>query len=195
MGCHSREQIQTYTVPKEPKAVAVADATDVKPGEPTDRMLAAILPAGGEAWFFKAVGQIPIRREGGSASEGALLAAADVLQSGGVFGIYPEGTRTRDGNLHRGHTGVAVNAGARWLLHCGDAYFNHAQVATPPSCPPLLGVFQRLLASDNAARVANTERLRELAAAHGDEVQLFSAHDRHELERFQAANTAAGSAT
>ena len=59
------------------------------------------------AWFFKAVGQIPIRREGGSASEGALLAAADVLQSGGVFGIYPEGTRTRDGNLHRGHTGVA----------------------------------------------------------------------------------------
>ncbi len=59
------------------------------------------------AWFFRAVGQIPIRREGGSASEGALLAAADVLDSGGVFGIYPEGTRTRDGNLHRGHTGVA----------------------------------------------------------------------------------------
>ncbi len=59
------------------------------------------------AWFFRAVGQIPIRREGGSASEGALLAAADVLERGGVFGIYPEGTRTRDGNLHRGHTGVA----------------------------------------------------------------------------------------
>src|SRR5690349_8705842 len=59
------------------------------------------------AWFFRAVGQIPIRREGGSASEGALLAAADVLHKGGVFGIYPEGTRTRDGRLHRGHTGVA----------------------------------------------------------------------------------------
>ncbi len=59
------------------------------------------------AWFFRAVGQIPIRREGGSASEGALAAATDVLERGGVFGIYPEGTRTRDGYLHRGHTGVA----------------------------------------------------------------------------------------
>jgi 1-acyl-sn-glycerol-3-phosphate acyltransferase len=59
------------------------------------------------AWFFRAVGQIPIRREGGTASDGALSAATDVLESGGVFGIYPEGTRTRDGFTHRGHTGVA----------------------------------------------------------------------------------------
>jgi 1-acyl-sn-glycerol-3-phosphate acyltransferase len=59
------------------------------------------------AWFFRAVGQIPIRREGGSASERALASATEVLEQGGVFGIYPEGTRTRDGYLHRGHTGVA----------------------------------------------------------------------------------------
>lgn len=59
------------------------------------------------AWFFRAVGQIPIRREGGSASERALAAAQDVLEAGGVFAIYPEGTRTRDGYLHRGHTGFA----------------------------------------------------------------------------------------
>ncbi|MGQ0805651.1 MAG: lysophospholipid acyltransferase family protein [Actinomycetota bacterium] len=58
-------------------------------------------------WFFSAVGQIPIRREGGSASERALASATDVLEQGGTFGIYPEGTRTRDGYLHRGHTGVA----------------------------------------------------------------------------------------
>jgi 1-acyl-sn-glycerol-3-phosphate acyltransferase len=58
-------------------------------------------------WFFSAVGQIPIRREGGSASERALASATEVLQRGGTFGIYPEGTRTRDGFLHRGHTGVA----------------------------------------------------------------------------------------
>jgi glyoxylase-like metal-dependent hydrolase (beta-lactamase superfamily II) len=93
-----------------------------------------------------------------------------------------------------GHTGVAVNAGEHWLLHCGDAYFNRAQVETPPSCPPLLSVFQTVLASDNKARVANTERLRELAADHGDEVRLFSAHDRHELERFQAAAAASTAA-
>lgn len=59
------------------------------------------------AWFFRGVGQIPIRREGGNASERALASAQDVLEAGGVFGIYPEGTRTRDGFLHRGHTGVA----------------------------------------------------------------------------------------
>jgi 1-acyl-sn-glycerol-3-phosphate acyltransferase len=59
------------------------------------------------AWFFRGCGQIPIRREGGSASERALASATDVLRKGKVFGIYPEGTRTRDGRLHRGHTGVA----------------------------------------------------------------------------------------
>ena len=59
------------------------------------------------AWFFRAVGQIPIRREGGSASQRALDAATAVLDQGGQFGIYPEGTRTRSGLLHRGHTGVA----------------------------------------------------------------------------------------
>jgi 1-acyl-sn-glycerol-3-phosphate acyltransferase len=59
------------------------------------------------AWFFRGVGQIPIRRGGGSASGRALESATEVLEAGGVFGIYPEGTRTRDGFTHRGHTGVA----------------------------------------------------------------------------------------
>jgi len=90
----------------------------------------------------------------------------------------------------RGHTGVAVKDGDGWLLHCGDAYFNQAQIATPPSCPGGLKLFQRVLAADNGARVANTERLRELAAAHGDEVSLFSAHDPHELARCQASAAA-----
>jgi 1-acyl-sn-glycerol-3-phosphate acyltransferase len=59
------------------------------------------------AWFFRAVGQIPIKREGGSASQGALDAATEVLHKGGLFGIYPEGTRSPDGRLYKGHTGVA----------------------------------------------------------------------------------------
>jgi 1-acyl-sn-glycerol-3-phosphate acyltransferase len=65
------------------------------------------------AWFFRGCGQIPIRREGGSASERALASATDALSKGQIFGIYPEGTRTRDGYLHRGHTGVA-----RLALRC-----------------------------------------------------------------------------
>src|ERR1700756_2452975 len=59
------------------------------------------------AWFFRALGMIPLKRGGGSASERALAAARDVLQNGGVLGIYPEGTRSPDGRLYKGHTGAA----------------------------------------------------------------------------------------
>jgi glyoxylase-like metal-dependent hydrolase (beta-lactamase superfamily II) len=91
----------------------------------------------------------------------------------------------------RGHTGVAVKDGERWLLHCGDAYFHRGEIAMPPSCPPILRGFQTLMASDNAARKANQERLRELARSHGDEITLFCAHDPHELRREQVAGAVA----
>jgi len=58
-------------------------------------------------YLFPAIGMIPIDRAGGDASARALAAAASVLESGELFGIYPEGTRARDGLLHKGHTGVA----------------------------------------------------------------------------------------
>jgi glyoxylase-like metal-dependent hydrolase (beta-lactamase superfamily II) len=91
----------------------------------------------------------------------------------------------------RGHTAVAIRSADGWLLHCGDAYFNHGEVQTPPSCPPMLRFFQNLTAADNKARKANQERLRELASRHGEEVTLFCAHDPHELEREQARTGAA----
>jgi 1-acyl-sn-glycerol-3-phosphate acyltransferase len=58
-------------------------------------------------YLFPAIGMIPIDRGGGSASQRALDTAARVLDRGELFGIYPEGTRSRDGKLHRGHTGPA----------------------------------------------------------------------------------------
>jgi 1-acyl-sn-glycerol-3-phosphate acyltransferase len=57
-------------------------------------------------WFFRAAGQIPIRREGGSTSQRALETACQVLGAGQLLGFYPEGTRAPDERLHRGHTGV-----------------------------------------------------------------------------------------
>lgn len=60
------------------------------------------------AWFFRAAGQIPIRRGGGSASERALATARQVLGAGHLLALYPEGTRAVDGNVHRGRTGVAA---------------------------------------------------------------------------------------
>lgn len=59
------------------------------------------------SWFFKMVGQIPTEREGGKKSEHALNAALGVLKEGKLLGIYPEGTRSPDGRLYRGRTGVA----------------------------------------------------------------------------------------
>jgi 1-acyl-sn-glycerol-3-phosphate acyltransferase len=58
-------------------------------------------------FVFPAIGMIPIDRSGGDASRRALDAAAGVLDAGELFGIYPEGTRARNGKLHKGHTGLA----------------------------------------------------------------------------------------
>jgi 1-acyl-sn-glycerol-3-phosphate acyltransferase len=57
--------------------------------------------------FFSGVGGIPVDRSGGAASEGALTTGLRVLAQGNLLGIYPEGTRTPDGRLYRGKTGVA----------------------------------------------------------------------------------------
>ena len=57
--------------------------------------------------FFSGVGQIPVDRSGGEASERALATGLRVLAAGNLLGIYPEGTRTPDGRLFRGKTGVA----------------------------------------------------------------------------------------
>jgi len=59
------------------------------------------------AGFFKGVGQLPVDRTGGQASEAALETGLRVLRRGQLLGIYPEGTRSPDGRLYRGKTGVA----------------------------------------------------------------------------------------
>lgn len=57
--------------------------------------------------FFAGVGQVPIDRSGGRASEAAIQTGLGVLSRGDLLGIYPEGTRSPDGRLYRGRTGVA----------------------------------------------------------------------------------------
>lgn len=57
--------------------------------------------------FMNGIGQLPIDRSGGKASEASLDTGLQVLRRGGVLGIYPEGTRSPTGKLYRGRTGVA----------------------------------------------------------------------------------------
>jgi 1-acyl-sn-glycerol-3-phosphate acyltransferase len=66
-----------------------------------------------------------MKRGGGPESERALAAARDVLAAGGVLGIYPEGTRSSDGRLYKGHTGVA-----RLALECGAPVLCVAMIGT-----------------------------------------------------------------
>ena len=57
--------------------------------------------------FMKTMGQLEIDRSGGTASASSLGGGVDVLRAGKLLGIYPEGTRSPDGRLHRGRTGIA----------------------------------------------------------------------------------------
>ena len=81
--------------------------------------------------FFSGAGQVPIDRTGASAAEGALSAAKRILAEGGLFGIYPEGTRSHDGRLYRGRTGVA-----RLALETGVPVIPTAVVGTDVVAPP-----------------------------------------------------------
>lgn len=87
-----------------------------------------------KGWFVRnfmlGVGQIPINRSGGSASEASLQAGLGVLAKGNVLGIYPEGTRSPDGNLYRGRTGIA-----RLILESGATVVPAVMIDTDKAMP------------------------------------------------------------
>jgi 1-acyl-sn-glycerol-3-phosphate acyltransferase len=60
-----------------------------------------------QRWFFSGMGNVPIERGNGRAARAALDTGIRVLREGRLFGIYPEGTRSPDGRLYKGRTGVA----------------------------------------------------------------------------------------
>src|SRR4051812_20993290 len=82
------------------------------------------------AMFFRLADQLPIDRGGGRASEAALNTGLKVLRRGDLLGIYPEGTRSPDGRLYRGKTGVA-----RMALEAGAPVIPVAMVGTDEAQP------------------------------------------------------------
>lgn len=76
-------------------------------------------------WFFSAVGQVPVDRADADAALNALNSGVRLLRAGNVLGIYPEGTRSPDGRLYRGKTGVA-----RLALESGAVVVPCAMIGT-----------------------------------------------------------------
>jgi 1-acyl-sn-glycerol-3-phosphate acyltransferase len=81
--------------------------------------------------FFKSIGQLSVDRSGGKASAAGLRTGLEVLQEGELLGIYPEGTRSPDGRLYRGRTGIA-----RMVLEAGVPVIPCAMVNTDRLQPP-----------------------------------------------------------
>lgn len=87
--------------------------------------------------LFTAVGALPVERETSRAAQAALDTALGVLKDGGAFGIYPEGTRSRDGRLARGKTGVA------WLALTADCPVVPVAVAGTDKVQPIGATWPR----------------------------------------------------
>jgi 1-acyl-sn-glycerol-3-phosphate acyltransferase len=91
-----------------------------------------------KAGFFKSVGQLPVDRSGGRASQAALETGKRVLSQGKLLGIYPEGTRSPDGRLYRGKTGVARMALEAGVVVIPVAMINTFEIQPPGKALPRL---------------------------------------------------------
>ena len=121
----------------------------------------------------------------GHRTEGERWFGFDAVRA--IDGLDPEVLLVPLTGHTRGHCGIAVRKGDRWMLHCGDAYFFRGEVETPAHCPVGLKIFQSLVQINGKERLNNQRRLRELNAAHASQVDVFCAHDSIELARLRAA--------
>ena len=83
------------------------------------------------AWFYTAAGQVPIDRANADAAQAALETAQRLLNAGKLLGMYPEGTRSPDGRLYKGKSGLA-----RLALETGVPVIPVAMVGTDVVNPP-----------------------------------------------------------
>ena len=84
-----------------------------------------------QRWFYTAAGQVPIDRTDADSAQSALTTAARVVDEGKLLGMYPEGTRSPDGRLYKGKTGLA-----RLALETGVPVIPVAMIGTNVVNPP-----------------------------------------------------------
>jgi 1-acyl-sn-glycerol-3-phosphate acyltransferase len=113
-------------------------------------------------YFFPMMGMIPIDRSGGEKSQAALETAERVLRRGELFGIFPEGTRSRDGYLYKGRTGAA-----RLAMKVGCPIFPVGVIGTREIQPPDAKLPKvRMDCAIKIGRAINVERYRSRAEDH-----------------------------
>jgi len=134
------------------------------------------------AAFLTALGFVPVERGNAKAGLAALESGRKVLEEGGVFGIYPEGTRSLDGRLHRGHTGVGSLAlatgatvvpvaltGTEKLLPKGKLLPRRAKVAVEFGEPLDFSRYDGLESSPAIRRAVTDEVMYAIAELSGQE--------------------------
>jgi 1-acyl-sn-glycerol-3-phosphate acyltransferase len=121
--------------------------------------------------FFSGTGTIPVDRSGGKAAQAALDTLLRVLRQGDVAGIYPEGTRSPDGRLYRGKTGVARLALESGALVVPVAHLNSDTIQpTGKLIPKIMRVRMRFGAPLDFSRYADRRGDRFVERAVTDEI-------------------------
>jgi 1-acyl-sn-glycerol-3-phosphate acyltransferase len=129
------------------------------------------------AWFFTTCGMIPVDRDGGHGGVAALMTGRRILEEGRIFGIYPEGTRSPDGRLYRGRTGIA-----RLALMTGAPVVPFAMIGTDKvqpggrGMPRIAPVTVRFGEPLEFARYEGMDRDRYVLRAVTDEVMSHVMH-------------------
>ncbi|VEH79989.1 1-acyl-sn-glycerol-3-phosphate acetyltransferase [Corynebacterium kutscheri] len=152
-----------------------------------------------QKWFFSAVGQIPLDRTATNAGEALMNAAKEVLERGDLFGIYPEGTRSPDGRVYKGKTGMARVAletdellipvamiGTRNANPIGSWWLRPAKVAVRIGEPISPRSFVKELGMQHtdpvAIRALTDHVMRELARLTGEEyVDIYASEVKKQL--------------
>lgn len=155
-------------------------------------------------WFFSGVGQVPVDRSGGRASEAAIRTGERILGEGKHLGIYPEGTRSPNGTLYRGKTGMARMAMEAQVPVLPVAMINTYEIQPPGQLLPRLkrvGVrigapltFDRYEGLENdrfVLRSVTDEVMYELMSLSGQEyVDMYATRAKELIAKGQPADAA-----
>ncbi len=149
---------------------------------------------------FIALGQVPVDRSGGKRSEAALLTGLRVLNEGSCIGIYPEGTRSPDGRLYKGRTGIARMAIESGAAVVPVAMFNTAEIQPTGQVVPKVQRVEMIFAepmyftgdsTDPAVLREATNKIMDVIAAMSGQIyvpNMYASEAKDAIEKSRAEN-------